>query len=342
MPRSRHEHRKNLGGEETKRCSSCRSWKVLQCFSKGSKCWDGLDPACKECNRLKYKNKQDLRKKQRVHAAKVQIASWLSANSQAIIDYSKLLRSDSGLVNEVEDRRWKTARRSEKYSARSQSTHDRIVQNLRARVRRVLCSKNSNAMNVHLPLIGCPPDRLKGWLEAQFCEGMNWDNFGNWHLDHVVPCSYFDMFEPCNQYRCFHYKNYQPVWKRDNEKKGTQLTPKAEKLLPFLDGLFPDIPLTKKSDEQEKLRKEKIAATLAAYNATKHGKDKKDEAHRKRSETMKARHYAPTSKRCRKCEQTLPSGEFGKRKASVDGLQSWCKPCTQQYKKDRHVGRNQA
>jgi len=36
-------------------------------------------------------------------------------------------------------------------------------------------------------------------------------------------------------------------------------------------------------------------------------------------------------KRCSKCGETKPVSDFGRRKASKDGLQIWCKKCTNGY-----------
>jgi len=40
---------------------------------------------------------------------------------------------------------------------------------------------------------------------------MTWENQGlyGWHFDHIKP---FDLKDPVQQYLCFHYTNYQPLW----------------------------------------------------------------------------------------------------------------------------------
>ena len=44
---------------------------------------------------------------------------------------------------------------------------------------------------------------------------------------------------------------------------------------------------------------------------------------------------APVTKRCSKCGEVKASGEFYKQKTTRDGLNSWCKECTNQNCKDR-------
>lgn len=38
-------------------------------------------------------------------------------------------------------------------------------------------------------------------------------------------------------------------------------------------------------------------------------------------------------KRCRKCREVLPLGTFGVKQGTADGLQPWCKPCTNERMK---------
>jgi len=71
-----------------------------------------------------------------------------------------------------------------------------------------------------MDLIGCTPLELKTHLERKFTEGMSWDNYGKWHIDHIIPCAAFDLTDPVQQRQCFHYSNLQPMWATANFKKG--------------------------------------------------------------------------------------------------------------------------
>jgi len=61
-------------------------------------------------------------------------------------------------------------------------------------------------------------------LETKFLEGMDWDNYGiyGWHIDHIKPCSLFNLENIEEQKKCFHYTNLQPLWAIDNLKKGNK------------------------------------------------------------------------------------------------------------------------
>lgn len=76
-------------------------------------------------------------------------------------------------------------------------------------------------------LIGCTVRELKEHLEAQFTDGMTWDNYGRygWHIDHIRPCASFDLSDPEQVRQCFHYTNLQPLWGVDNMRKSDRWEP---------------------------------------------------------------------------------------------------------------------
>ena len=65
--------------------------------------------------------------------------------------------------------------------------------------------------------VGCSPEELKAHLESLFTEGMSWENYGEWHADHIRPISSFSLTE---WKQVNHYTNLQPLWAEDNLKKG--------------------------------------------------------------------------------------------------------------------------
>ena len=53
---------------------------------------------------------------------------------------------------------------------------------------------------------------------------MSWDNHGydGWHVDHIRPCASFDLTDEEQVRKCFHYTNLQPLWAKDNLRKGSE------------------------------------------------------------------------------------------------------------------------
>ena len=75
--------------------------------------------------------------------------------------------------------------------------------------------------NPALELLGCTIPQLKEYLESKFQPGMTWENqaINGWHIDHIKPCSLFDLTKEEEQKKCFHYTNCQPLWAKDNISK---------------------------------------------------------------------------------------------------------------------------
>lgn len=94
----------------------------------------------------------------------------------------------------------------------------KIKSSVQARIRQALKNVWKSARTAEL--LGCSTEQLKEHLEMQFDEKMNWGNHGTyWHIDHKKPCSWFDLSDPEQQRKCFHYTNLQPLNAIENVKK---------------------------------------------------------------------------------------------------------------------------
>ncbi len=63
-------------------------------------------------------------------------------------------------------------------------------------------------------------------LEKQFRDGMTWDNYGKWHIDHIIPKSWFEFnnTEDREFKQCWAMCNLQPLWAEDNIRKQNRVT----------------------------------------------------------------------------------------------------------------------
>jgi hypothetical protein len=98
----------------------------------------------------------------------------------------------------------------------------RIKKVLRTRIRKVLKGQTKHGKS--LDLLGCKLDFYMKWMEYQFTADMTWDNYGTiWNIDHVRPCSSFDLSDIHQQVCCFNWKNTRPLYKNLNETKNDKI-----------------------------------------------------------------------------------------------------------------------
>lgn len=99
----------------------------------------------------------------------------------------------------------------------------KLLSNLRTRLYLAVRRSRVRKTERTLTLVGCSPQKLLTHLESQFSGGMSWENYGQWHVDHKRPCASFNLSDPEQQRACFHYTNLQPLWEKDNLRKGARL-----------------------------------------------------------------------------------------------------------------------
>jgi Prasinovirus endonuclease VII len=120
------------------------------------------------------------------------------------------------------------ARRPQTYQRKKERWHSDPIYKLEMRLRnalnRSLRKKSVKKTDRALELLGCPIEDFAIYIESKFDVGMTWQNWGNksdqWNLDHIMPVALFDLSKESHQKRCFHFSNYQPLWRPDNSAKG--------------------------------------------------------------------------------------------------------------------------
>ena len=65
-----------------------------------------------------------------------------------------------------------------------------------------------NQTSAYAPYFGLDIQSFRNWIELQFTEGLNWDNFGTaWQFDHIVPVTFFDFEQEQDLYLCWNFIN---------------------------------------------------------------------------------------------------------------------------------------
>jgi hypothetical protein len=70
-------------------------------------------------------------------------------------------------------------------------------------------------------IVGWTKDNLKRRLENLFSDGMTWENYGEWEIDHIIPKAFFKFksIDDVEFRYCWSLCNLQPLWSEDNLKK---------------------------------------------------------------------------------------------------------------------------
>jgi len=99
---------------------------------------------------------------------------------------------------------------------------------LSTRVRCALKKQKTGLIKKHgttYELLGCTIEYFREYFKSKFTRGMSWKKLclGKIHIDHIKPCASFDLTKKSEQKKCFHYTNLQPLWAKDNLRKGAKI-----------------------------------------------------------------------------------------------------------------------
>lgn len=98
-----------------------------------------------------------------------------------------------------------------------------VADRLRRRINCALTNRGAAKSGRLIDVSGCTVSALVRHIERQFLPGMSWKNRAEWHIDHIVPCSAFDLADPQQQRVAFHYSNLRPSWALDNRRKHAKI-----------------------------------------------------------------------------------------------------------------------
>ena len=99
----------------------------------------------------------------------------------------------------------------------------RVLNSLSSRINDKMKKLGLKREFTYIQILGCKVNEFEEYLLNKMTEGMTYENYGEWEVDHIIPFSSFD-FNNLEQIKaCCHYTNLQPLWKTDNRKKSNKL-----------------------------------------------------------------------------------------------------------------------
>lgn len=120
-------------------------------------------------------------------------------------------------IKKISNKKWRENNKekvSEYFKNKLKTDINRKVRSyLSSRISAALLLKGTRKHKKTRELIGCSIIELRQHLESKFLPTMTWENYGKyWHIDHIIPCSSFDLSTEEEQNKCFHYSNLQPLF----------------------------------------------------------------------------------------------------------------------------------
>lgn len=140
---------------------------------------------------------------------------------------ARLRRRANYLRNRESDKLRRAAKRTElaayMRAKRNSDPAFLVADRLRRRINSALATQKARKAAGLINISGCSAKQLADHLESQFQPGMSWENRRMWHIDHIVPCSAFNLTDETQQMVAFHYTNLRPVWSSENQSKNNKI-----------------------------------------------------------------------------------------------------------------------
>lgn len=190
---------KRLHKDGKKQCSMCNGIKLLNDFPNDSKRgYFNKKSYCKSCH-LKMKD-----------------------------DYLKRNPQKRAKWNREHKARYKDRYNQKFYDKLNTDPAFKMTHSLRVSLNKILKRRDIKKSTSVVRAIGCTQAEFVAHIESQFYpnketgEMMTWENHGvwGWHLDHIKPLCSFNLSDPKEVKLANHYTNLQPLWAKENIRKG--------------------------------------------------------------------------------------------------------------------------
>ena len=101
----------------------------------------------------------------------------------------------------------------------------KLISYFRTAIYQVLKESNVEKNKHYFDVLQYTPEELIKHLELQFKDDMIWENYGEWHVDHIKPISSFNIVEMGDEefMKCWSLGNLQPMWGEENIRKSNKI-----------------------------------------------------------------------------------------------------------------------
>uniref|UniRef100_A0A6C0IRB1 Uncharacterized protein n=1 Tax=viral metagenome TaxID=1070528 RepID=A0A6C0IRB1_9ZZZZ len=213
----------------SKLCKICIIYKDIERFHKNTL-------TCKDCHNLKrrekYNNNEEHRKKL------IEIASIFKHNKVIIRQQIKQEEQEKiGIENKIckycEEIKPKTRFRHNRLKCKDcerDDPNEKFKRYVRTRIYNCLRYKNKSKHSIEY--LGCTSQEYFNWM-LTYDPIYNLDNYGpEWHIDHVIPLSTFNLENLEEQLIAFNWRNTMPLSAKSNMSKNNRIN-KAQVITHF-------------------------------------------------------------------------------------------------------------
>jgi hypothetical protein len=143
---------------------------------------------------------------------------WSEKNREHLTEYHKQWRTEN--VN-----KWRKTKRDYERNRKAKDPLYKLISNFRTAIYQVLKESNVEKNKHYFDILQYTPEQLISHLENKFTDKMSWDNYGDWHVDHKLPITHYNIQEMGDSefMKCWSLDNLQPMWGVDNIKKSNKL-----------------------------------------------------------------------------------------------------------------------
>jgi hypothetical protein len=163
---------------------------------------------------------------------KVSDKKWREKNKETLKEYVKTWYEKNKehrkeYLKEYREKNIDNIRKTKRDYERNRKARDplyKLISNFRTAIYQVLKENQIQKNGHYFEILKYSPENLIERLESKFKDGMTWDNYGEWHVDHIKPISLFQITEIGDDefMSCWSLDNLQPMWGIENIRKSNK------------------------------------------------------------------------------------------------------------------------
>ena len=167
----------------------------------------------REVSMKKYESKPETKKRKSENHK-----NWAEKNKEHLSKYIKEYRENN--VDKI-----RQIKRDYERNRKARDPLYKLISNFRTAIYQVLKESNVEKNKHYFDILQYTPEQLISHLENKFTDKMSWDNYGDWHVDHKLPITHYNIQEMGDSefMKCWSLDNLQPMWGVDNIKKSNKL-----------------------------------------------------------------------------------------------------------------------